>query len=65
MARDKRLSPNRLAEEEGYFNNLKNIAGYQPLKPEYEISAIQAVIDTIRTALAEESQFLARLKRNP
>jgi hypothetical protein len=61
MARDKRLSPNRLAEEEGYFNNLKNIAIYKSLKPEYEVVAIQTVVDTIKSATVEETQLLARL----
>jgi ribosomal 50S subunit-associated protein YjgA (DUF615 family) len=61
MARDKRLSANRFAEEEGYFNNLKNISGYRPQNAAYEVAAIQTVIDTIRSATAEETTLLARL----
>ncbi len=61
MARDKRLLPNRLAEEEGYFNNLKNITGYSSLKPEYAVAAIQTVVDTIKSATVEETQLIARL----
>ncbi len=61
MAKKKRLSPNQIAEEEGYFSNLKNITGYTSLKPEYAVAAIQTVVDALDAALAEEPQILARL----
>jgi hypothetical protein len=61
MAKNKRLSPNQLAEERGYFTNLKNITGYRSLKPEYEVAAIQTVVDELDSALAEETQLIARL----
>jgi len=61
MAKKKRLSPNQLAEEKGYFTNLKNITGYRSLKPEYEVAAIQADVDALDAALTEETQLIARL----
>lgn len=61
MTRRKRLSPNQLAEEKGYFSNLKNISAYRSLKPEYEVSAIQAVVDELDAAMTEEPQLMARL----
>ncbi len=61
MARNKRLSPNQLTEEKGYFTNLKNIAAYKSQKPEYAVAAIQTVVDTLDSALTEETQLIARL----
>jgi hypothetical protein len=61
MAKNRRLSPNKLAEEKSYFMNLKNISGYNSLKPQYEVGAIQTVVDTLDSAFAEETQLLARL----
>ncbi len=61
MAKKKRLSPNQLAEEKGYFTNLKNITGYNSLKPEFGVAAIQADVDALDAALTEETQLLARL----
>lgn len=61
MAKDKRLSPNRLAEENGYFTNLKNIPNYRSQKPEFEVAAIQTVVDDLNAALEEETQLVARL----
>ena len=61
MAKNKRLSPNKLAKEKGYFTNLKNIAGYRSLKPEYEVAVIQVVEDELDDFLVEETQLLARL----
>ena len=61
MAKNKRLSPNQLAEEKGYFTNLKNITGYKSLKPEFEVAVIQADVDALDAALTEETQILARL----
>jgi hypothetical protein len=61
MAKNRRLSPNQIAEEKRYFSNLKNITGYRSLKPEYEIAVIQTVVDELDTALAEEPQLMARL----
>ncbi|MBS1796144.1 MAG: hypothetical protein JSS81_19990 [Acidobacteria bacterium] len=61
MAKAKRLSPNRLAEEEGYFTNLKNIPDYHPQKTEFSVAEIQAVVDAIRAGLVEETRLMARL----
>lgn len=61
MAKNKRLSPNQLAEERGYFTNLKNITGYSSLNPAYAVAAIQIVVDNLDDALAEETQLIARL----
>lgn len=61
MAKNKRLSPNQLTLELGYFTNLKNIGGYRSQKPEYEVSSIQADVDALNAALTEETQLLARL----
>ena len=59
----RRLSPNELSAERGYFTNLKNIPNYHSLKPEYEVAAIQAVSDALDDALAEETQLIARLAK--
>jgi hypothetical protein len=61
MAKNKRLSPNQLAQELGYFTNLKNIAGYRSQKPEYDVASIQADVDALNAALTEETQLLARI----
>lgn len=61
MARNRRLSPNKLAEEKTYFENLKAIEGYRSQKPEYEVAAIQIVVDELDDALAEEARLDARL----
>ncbi|MBS1797125.1 MAG: hypothetical protein JSS81_25080 [Acidobacteria bacterium] len=61
MAKNKRLTPNQLAEERGYFNNLKNIPGYRSQKPEFEVAAIQTVVDRLDAALVEETHLVARL----
>lgn len=61
MAKNRRLSPNQLAEEKGYFTNLKNIAGYNSLNSNYAVAAIQTVVDELDAALEEETQLLARL----
>ena len=61
MAKNKRLSPNQLAQELGYFTNLKNISGYRSQRPEYEVASIQADVDVLNGALAEETQLLARI----
>jgi len=61
MAKKARLSPNKLAKEKGYFANLKQIAGYDPRKPEYEVAAIQPVADRLDASLERESQLMAEL----
>ena len=61
MAKNKRLSPNQLDAEKGYFTNLKNISGYNSLKPDYEVAAIQTVVDALDAALNEETTLIARL----
>ena len=63
MAKNKRLSPNQLAQELGYFTNLKNIAAYHSLKPEYEVASIQADVDALNAVLTEETRLLARLSQ--
>ena len=63
MAKNKRLSPNQLAEERGYFTNLKNTTGYSSLNPAYAVAAIQTVVDELDDALAEETQLIARLSQ--
>ncbi len=61
MAKNKRLSPNRLTEEKGYFENLKNISDYHSLKPDFEVAAIKTVVTNFDAAIAEETQLVARL----
>ena len=61
MPKNRRLSPNQIAEEKRYFSNLKNITGYHSLKPDYEVTAIQTVVDELDAAIAEEPQLMARL----
>lgn len=63
MPRSKRLSPNDLAKEKGYFTNLKNIAGYRSQNPKYDVAAIQAVEDALDAALDEETRILDQLAR--
>lgn len=61
MSKKRRLSPNRLAEEKAYFENLKAMEGYHSQKPEYEVAAIQAVVDVLDEKLAREAVLLAEL----
>lgn len=61
MSKKRRLSPNRLAEEKANFENLKAIEGYHSQKPEYEVAAIQAVVDVLDEKLAREAVLLAEL----
>jgi hypothetical protein len=61
MAKNRRLSPNKLAEEKSSFSNLKNITDYHSIKAEYGVAAIQPVVDALDAALAEEAQLIARL----
>lgn len=61
MAKKKRLSPNQLAKEKGYFTNLKNIADYRPQRDEYAVEAIQPIEDDLDALLEEETRLLARL----
>lgn len=61
MARNKRLSPNQLAKEKGYFANLKNIQDYDPRKEEYKVNKIQPVVDRLDTSLAREAQLIEEL----
>ena len=62
MAKNKRLSPNQLAEEKGYFANLKKVQGYAPHRPEYKVEAIQPVEDECDTLRELEAQKVAELK---
>lgn len=61
MAKNKRLSPNELSREKGYFTNLKNISGYRSQNPAYEVAAIQPIEDLIESSLDEETRLVARL----
>jgi len=61
VAKKKRLSPNKLAKEKGYFANLKKIVGYEPRKAEYEVAAIQPIVDRLDDSLEREAQLLAEL----
>lgn len=61
MAKNKRLSPNELAREKGYFANLKVIDGYDPRKADYKVTEIQPVVDRLDASLAREAQLLAEL----
>lgn len=61
MAKNTRLSPNQLAKEKTYFENLKAIEGYRSQKPEYEVAAIQAVVTDLDASIARESTLLAEL----
>jgi len=61
MANKKRLSPNQYAREKNYFENLRGITGYRSQKPEYEVAAIEAVVNIIEDATARESRLRAEL----
>lgn len=65
MAKKKRLSPNRLAQEKGYFANLKAIADYKPQRDEYKVEAIQPIEDEgdrLRTLEAQKLTELADIR---
>lgn len=61
MAKNKRLSPNQLAQEKSYFANLKQIQNYQPARTEFSVTAIQTVTDELDNLLEEEAKALAKL----
>lgn len=61
MAKNARLSPNKLAKEKEQFAALKKIADYDPRKTEYEVAAIQPVVDRIDSKLEREAQLVAEL----
>lgn len=61
MAKKKRLSPNQLAKEKAYFENLKAMEGYRSQNPEYEIAAIQSVVDEVDETTAREATLLAEI----
>lgn len=61
MARNRRLSPNKLALEKGYFANLKAIAGYAPLRPEFKVTEIQPIADECDSLRVLETQKQAEL----
>ena len=61
MAKKKRLSPNQLVKEKGYFANLKLIADYAPRKPEYAVDAIEPVVNRLDGNLEREAQLLAEI----
>lgn len=65
MARNKRLSPNRLAEEKRHFANLKAIADYRPMREEYSVEAIQPLEtegDRLRALEAQKMAELAEIR---
>lgn len=61
MARNRRLSPNKLALEKGYFANLKAIAGYAPLRAEFKVAEIQPFADECDSLRVLETQKQAEL----
>lgn len=61
MARNRRLSPNRLAQEKGYFANLKAITGYTPLRAEFKVDVIQPIADECDSLRVLETQKQAEL----
>lgn len=61
MAKKKRLSPNKLAQERANFENLRTMTGYRSQKPEYEVTAIQAVVTELDDAIAKEARLIAEL----
>ena len=65
MAKKRRLSPNRLAEEKSYFASLKKIQNYTPLRAEYKVTAIQAVEgegDELRVLEAQKKAELDEIR---
>lgn len=61
MARNRRLSPNKLALEKGYFANLKAIAGYSPARAEFKVEEIQPIADSCDSLRVLEAQKQAEL----
>lgn len=62
MAKNKRLSPNELAKEKGYFANLKKIQDYAPHRAEYKVEAIEPVEGECDNLRELEAQKVAELK---
>lgn len=61
MAKNKRLSPNQLAEIKASFAGLKSIDGYAPVNADFAVAAIQPIEAAIDTLTEQESQMLAQL----
>lgn len=61
MAKNARLSPNKLAKEKENFASLKQITGYDPRKDEYKVANIQTVVDRLDASLEREAQLNAEL----
>lgn len=61
MAKNARLSPNRLAEVKASFAGLKGIAGYAPVKAEFAVAAIQPIETEIDDLTTQESKIAAQL----
>ncbi len=61
MARKTRLSPNKLAEVKSSFAGLKTIGDYKSVKPEFEVSLIQAVETAVDDLTLQEAQLSAQL----
>ena len=61
MAKNTRLSPNKLAEVKASFAGLKGISGYAPVKDEFKVSEIQPIETAIDDLTAQETQLLVQL----
>ena len=61
MAKNKRLSPNELAELKGEFTNLKDMNDYAPFKDELKVEAIQTIETALNTLITDEAQAITRL----
>lgn len=61
MARNKRLSPNKLAEAKASLAGLKTITSYKSVKPEFDIAQIEPVEAEIDALTAQESTLLVQL----
>lgn len=61
MAKNKRLSPNQLAELKASFAGLKGVEGYAPVNADFAAAAIEPIETAIETLTAQEAQLLAHL----
>lgn len=61
MARNKRLSPNQLAQVKSEFAGLKTVAGYAPVNAEYKVNEIEPIETAIDELTGQEAQLLVQL----
>ena len=61
MAKNTRLTPNKLAEVKASFEGLKSIGNYTPVKAEFKVLEIEMVAAAIDDLTAQEAQLLAQL----